>query len=131
MTDVLFGVWTSSALLSALLTGLGIGYVAIGAVIRNPHYSSGLATPRENLAVVALISMLGGGAFWLGQVLAAYADGDPLFWRIASRFTVWLIFCVGLSAGAYLAAQRDRARRAAAARAKALAEQGPGARGRA
>jgi hypothetical protein len=116
MTDLLFGVWTAPALLSAILTGLGIGYVAIGAVIRNPTFSSGVATPWQNAAVTAVISLIGGSAFWVGQVFAAFADGDPLYWRIASRFTVWLIFCLGLSAGAFLAAHHDRVVRSAAAR---------------
>lgn len=116
MIDLLIGVWTVPVLISAILTGVGIGYVAIGAVIRNPKFSSGLASPRENMGVVAIVSSLGGGAFWLGQVLAAFADGDPLYWRIASRFTVWLVFCLGLSFGAYLAARNDKARRTAVAR---------------
>jgi hypothetical protein len=116
MTDLLFGVWTLAALASAIITGTGIGYVAIGALIRNPTFSSGVATPAQNALVTALVSMLGGGAFWFGQVIAAYADGDPLYWRIASRFTVWLIFCIGLSLGAFLAARADRARRALVAR---------------
>lgn len=122
MTDLLFGVWTAPALLSAIVTGLGIGYGAIGAVIRSPRFSSGVATPRENAVLVAVISGLGGTAFWLGQVLAAFADGDALYWRIASRFTVWLVFCLGLSAGAYAAAARDKARRTSVARDRARRE---------
>ena len=119
MNDLLFGVWTVPALLSASLTGVGIGYVAIGAVIRNPLFTSGLASPKQHAGIVAATSAIGGGFFWLGQVLAAFADGDALYWRVASRFTVWLIFCIGLSVGAYLADSRDRDRRAANARSRA------------
>lgn len=116
MIDLLFGVWTFAALLSAALTGLGFGYVAIGAILRNPRFTSGLATPRQHALVVAGVSMAGGLGFWLGQVLSSYADGDPLYWRVGSRFTIWLIFCIALSIGSYIADTRDRNRRAAAAR---------------
>jgi hypothetical protein len=115
--DLLFGVWTVPTLLSATLTGLGFGYVAIGAILRNPRFTSGLATPRQHALVVGGIAMLGGLAFWIGQILSAYADGDDLYWRVGSRFTIWLIFCIALSVGAYRADSRDRDRRAANARA--------------
>lgn len=125
MTDLLFGVWTLPALLSAIITGIGIGYVAIGAVIRNPTFSSGAATPAQNAAVTCVVSVIGGSAFWLGQVVASFADGDPLYWRIASRFTVWLVFCIGLTVGAFLAARADRIRRSQAARERIRRELGP------
>jgi hypothetical protein len=122
--DILFGVWTPAVLVSAAMTGGGVGYIAVGAIIRNPLFSSGLASPSQNAALVTIVAMLGGGAFWIGQVIGSLADGDPLWPRVLSRFTVWLVFAGCLGIGAYFAARRDQARRTARARAKALLERG-------
>jgi hypothetical protein len=122
MTELLFGVWSLPVLTLALLAGGLFGYQAIGYAIRNPLFSSGLASPIQNALLATFMAVAGGGCFWVSQIAGAGLAGDPFWWRVASRFTVWLVFCLALGAGAYLAARRDRARRAHAARAQAERE---------
>ncbi|HET7030355.1 MAG TPA: hypothetical protein VFI34_07575 [Candidatus Limnocylindrales bacterium] len=114
--ELLVGVWSIPVLLLAALAGGLFGFAAIGYAIRNPLFSSGLATPAQNGLLAMFMAIAGGGAFWLSQILGAYLAGDPLWWRVASRFTVWLVFCLALGAGAYLAARSHRQQRARAAR---------------
>lgn len=124
VADILFGVWTPPVLVSAAMTGLGVGYIAIATILRNPLFSSGLATPGQNATLATIVAMLGGGAFWVGQVVGSYVDGDPLWWRVLSRFGVWLVFAACFGLGAYLAARKDRETRAARARDRARRELG-------
>lgn len=124
MSEVLFGVWSVPVLILACAAGGLFGYQAIGYAIRNPLFSSGLATPFQNALLAVFMAIAGGGFFWVSQIIGAWLDGDPLWWRVASRFTVWLVFCVAIGIGAYLAARRDRRQRAAAARSQAVRELG-------
>jgi hypothetical protein len=111
VSDLVVGVWSLPVLAAAAIAGLLFGYQAIGYAIRNPLFSSGLASPRQNSLLALFMSTAGGGAFWLSQIVGAYYAGDPLWWRVASRFTVWLAFCLAIGLGAYLAARRDQQRR--------------------
>jgi hypothetical protein len=119
--DFFAGVWTVASLGAAIVGGLAFGWVFVGFAIRNPLFSSGLATPLQNATLTTLIGAIGGGIFWLSQILAAFYDGDPLWWRIASRFTVWLVFCAG---------DRHRRLRRRPRRAKAPRSSGPATRPR-
>lgn len=114
--DILFGVWSIPVLFAAALAGGLFGYLAIGYAIRNPLFSSGLASPRQNALLALFMAIAGGGAFYVSQIIGSYAAHDPLWWRVASRYSVWVVFCLALAVGAYVAARRDRTRRAAVAR---------------
>lgn len=116
MIDLLIGVWSVPVLLAAAVAGAVFGFGAIGFAIRNPIFSSGLATPIQNGLLATLMAIVGGGFFWISQIAGAYGAGDPLWWRVASRFSVWVVFCLAIGVGVYLAARRDRAQRHRAAR---------------
>lgn len=118
--DVLFGVWSTPVLVAAGIAGMTFGYLALGYAIRNPLFTSGLASPRQNALLAICLAVAGGGFFYLSQIAGSYLAGDPLWWRVASRFTVWVVFCLALGLGAYLAARHDRIRRAARARDRAM-----------
>ena len=122
MSDIFVGVWSIPVIFLATVAGASFGYSAIGYAIRNPLFSSGLATPAQNALLATFMAIAGGGAFWLSQIAGSYLAGDPLWWRVASRFTVWLVFCIALGIGAYAAARADRRRRAAGARQRAREE---------
>jgi len=118
----LLGVWDVPAALSAIVGGIGVGYVVVGSLLRNPRYSAGLASVLEYLRIVASSSVLVFGVFFIGQTLAAWAKGDPLWWRVASRFTIAIVYCVCIGVGAAVSALRDNRKRSQAARSRVLEE---------
>lgn len=120
--DFLFGVWTPAAVASAVVAGLGLGYTMVGWIILNPAYSSLGSTATRYGLLVAGASIIGGAFFWGGQVIGAYAGGDELWWRILSRFTIWLLYAVCLGIGAAWSFHRDHAQRVAKARERAKRE---------
>ena len=124
MTDLLFGVWSLPVIAAAAAAGAVFGLGALGYAIRNPLFSSGLATPLQNATLATFLAIVGGGFFFLSQIGGAYAAGDPLWWRVASRFSVWIVFCLAVGFGVYLASRRDRERRHRVARERAERELG-------
>jgi hypothetical protein len=118
----LFGVWTPATLIAAVVAGLGIGYFVVGAIARNPYFSSGRATPFANGAVAAGALAIALAAFYTGQVFGAIAGGDVLWARILSRFTLSLVYALFLGVGTWAACRRDQHNRHARARLQAMQE---------
>ncbi len=56
---------------------------------------------RSDLLIVASIgaTMLAGVFFFAGQVVQAYASGDPFWPRALGRAALWMVFSIGLGVG--------------------------------
>lgn len=123
MLDGLTAVWTPATIVAAILTGLLVGAFPIGFVISRSRYRLPTIGPGEYGVLVAILGTLVGIAFFVGQVYAAGAvDNDPLAYRIASRYALFLLFgpCMGLgtslSLRSSLRARERNARNVASAR---------------
>lgn len=104
MLDGLTAVWTPATIVAAIVTGLLVGVFPIGFVISRTRYRLPAIGPGEYGVLVAILGTLVGIAFFVGQVYAASSvDRDPLAYRIASRYALFLIFGPCMGVGTWLA----------------------------
>lgn len=113
-------VWSPSAIAAAVVGGLGMGIFVLGSVATDARYTSGIATPHQVAQLVTVVTFVGGLVFFVGQATATWAEHDPNWPRVVSRFGVWCAYAVALGAGTWLrlgwAAARRRRRVLARAR---------------
>lgn len=122
LVAALFGVWTPAVLTAAVASGLAFGFAILGPIARWPLFSSMAATAVQTAVLVAVAGVLAGIVFYVGQVTGAHADGDPLWWRIASRASIWGLYAICVGIGAGLSVAHDNHRRTERARRQALQE---------
>lgn len=95
-------VVTLANIIIALIGGALAGYFLVGVVAGDPTWVSPVATPKAVGILVGSYSIAIGGLFYLGQTIASLVDGDPGWPRIASRFVVYVVFCLALGAFTWL-----------------------------
>lgn len=122
MSELLFGVWGWPVAVASVLAGLAVGIEVLGPVLRHPSFSSRIASPASYATMVGVLAALTGLAFYAGQVAGAIADGDPLWWRVASRYTLWLLYSVALALGSWVSLVAHQRRRHRVAHQRAAAE---------
>lgn len=109
----LFAVWSPATLVGAIVAGALVGYLIVGRFASDPEYASLLASAREIGLLTAVLASLLGIVFYVVQAVSSYADGDPQWPRVISRFGLWLVYAGVLGIGTWLrlehaAAQRKR-----------------------
>lgn len=117
-------VWTPATLTAAVVAGVAMGVFVVGWVATNPAYASGIASPVAIARLVGVMGVATGVVFYVGQTVAAAADGDPGWYRIASRFGLWLVYAVCLAVGSWIRLSQDQRARRIRAERKARAELG-------
>ncbi len=95
-------VLTLVNVLVALAGGALAGYFLVGQVAADPAWVSPDANARAVGLLTTSYSVAVGGLFYLGQVVAAVADGDTGWPRLATRFVLWLAFCFAMGVGTWL-----------------------------
>lgn len=102
MIEPLFTVWTTSAVIAAVLAGFAIGAV-LGIFPRMIGSTPTVVAPRRAGIVVALLMAWAGEAFWLGQATDSYLSADPGLPRVLSRAALWLLYASMVGVGVYAA----------------------------
>ena len=101
LIELLTLVWTPATVLTAVVTGLAIGFVVLGYLGSTPTYAAD-GTPGQVGRIVAFGGALAGLVFYVGQAAATYAEDDPNAQRIVSRYMLWVLYSMGMGLGTYL-----------------------------
>lgn len=117
-------VWTPATSITALMAGLAMGFFVVGTIAANPLYASNLAAASAVGRLVGGMAIITGVVFYVGQAIAAIADGDAGWPRVVSRFGLWMVYAIALGIGSWLRLRRHAAMRAKAAVAQAHLEIG-------
>lgn len=109
LIDIVTAVWSPAALAISLIGGGVFGWSLVRVAAGRDKYPRPVPVPRGYASRgLALLMVYGGTIFYAGQVVEAIGSGDAGVDRITSRFTIWLVFCVGSGLGAYFALGRSR-----------------------
>lgn len=114
-------VWTFPSVALAILTGVTFG-AGVGWISVNPQYSAGIAGPVRIGFLAFLFGTFGGMTFYAGQALGSYLSDDPNWYRVLSRFGLWLVFSASIGVTTAFLVWRDRKRRRLRAHDRVIAE---------
>jgi hypothetical protein len=106
--DLFLDAFTPVALVAAVLGGLFVGYFVYGYMVEvamkqtpmGADYKSPIKSARGLAAMSFIFGIPFVCGFYVPQLFAAYADGDPFWPRLAGRGVIALIYLFFYSLGA-------------------------------
>lgn len=102
MSDLIAGfisVWTPSVTLTVLLGGFGSGVVA--SYLVHPTPASLRAARWYTVHTVTMLTVIT-ALFYVGRLVTALLDNDPLWGRVVGAFALQLLFSVVIGLGVAL-----------------------------
>lgn len=118
---VLTETWTSATFIAAILAGLGIGYVLLGALAIDPAYVTARAARSVGLLIGGTF-LAAGLAFYATQMVVSAAQDDESWPRVVGRFGLWVVYAVCLGVGSWWRAREQARINRSHARARAIRE---------